>query len=344
MPITLRISDWYTNLGRGGKWSVKLGLLLFLLLLIAYIFFLPLKTVSMALPIAKSSPLATEASHELWESLHNDNSDDLEAIIAKLTSAYELHQDDEILNSLLGGAHIWRFGLRERFGKKASEMTDDLLAGRKYSADNVRLFPDNRTSTAPSMVAHVNWQLAVIEKDEPLLAEQSHLQMLANSQSWPEFAGFVQGWAISALLKPDNQYYPTAELGYEFMLNTCAGFRLPAKIKFNKFLHSVYSLKSIFNPVCYNNTIAPHSIEGTLLSIGDSWLKQGNIERAQLWYHNASTSPTFDTWKYREQLQDRQARPEFYRDKFVADSGKLDVTEPAMSYQSVISCGLCHTK
>lgn len=343
MAITLKISDWYTNLGRKWKWFVRLFLLSLLLLLMVYIFFLPLKTVAMELPLAKSSPLATEASYELWESLHTDNSDNLDAIIEKLTEAYALHQDDEVLNSLIGGAHIWRFSLRERFGKTAVEMKADLIAGHKYSADNVRLFPNHRTSTARSMVAHVDWQLAVIEGDEAL-AEQSHLQMLANSQSWPEFAGFVQGWAIAALMEPSSQYYRTAILGYEFMLNQCAGFRLPAKVKFNKFMHSLYSLKSIFNPVCYNNTIAPHSIEGTLLSIGDAWLKRGDIERAQLWYHNATTSPTYPTWKYRDQLQDRLERTEFYRDKFLADSGKLDVVEPAMSYQSVYSCGLCHTE
>lgn len=343
MAFTLRLSDWYTNLGRGWKWFVRLLLLILLLLLIAWFFFLPLKTISMELPVAKSSSLATEASHELWESLHADDSSNLDSIIEKLTAAYELHQDDEILNSLIGGAHIWRFSLRERLGKTAAEMKSDLIAGHKYSADNVRLFPHNRTSTARSMVAHVDWQLAVIEGNEPL-ADQSHLQMLANSQSWPEFAGFVQGWAIAALMEPSDQYYRTAALGYEFMLNQCAGFRLPAEIKFTKFTHSLYSLKSVFNPVCYNNTIAPHSIEGTLLSIGDAWLKQGNIERALLWYHNAATSPTYPTWKYKEQLQDRIERPEFYRDKFVADSGKLDVEEPAMSYQSVYSCGLCHTK
>jgi hypothetical protein len=343
MAFTLRISDWYTNLSRGWKWFVRLFLLLILLLLIAYIFFLPLKTVSMELPVANSSPLATEASHELWESIHADDSSNLDAIIEKLTEAYELHQDDEILNSLLGGAHIWRFALRQRFGKTAADMKSDLVAGHKYSADNVRLFPDQRISTARSMVTHVDWQLAVIEGNDPL-AEQAHLQMLANSQSWAEFAGFVQGWAIAALMEPSDQYYRTAALGYETMLNQCAGFRLPDKVKFNKFMHSLYSLKSIFNPVCYNNTLAPHSIEGTLLSIGDAWLKQGDIERAQLWYHNATTSPTYPTWKYRDQLEDRIERPEFYRDKFVADSGKLDVTEPAMSYQSVTSCGLCHTK
>ena len=111
MPFTSRLSDWYTNLGRKGKWVVKLLLLLIVLMVIIYHFFLPLKSISMDLPIAKSSPIAIEASHELWDMLHADDATNLDAVIQKFTQAYELDQNDEVLNSLIGGAHIWRFSL-----------------------------------------------------------------------------------------------------------------------------------------------------------------------------------------------------------------------------------------
>lgn len=126
-------------------------------------------------------------------------------------------------------------------------------------------------------------------------------------------------------------------------MSSCAGVNLPPKLKFTKFVHTAYGLKSIATPVCYNNPVAPHSIEGTLFSIGDAWLKEGELERAKLWYENPQTSPTYDTWKYQHMLEDRLARLEFFRDKFRADSGKLDVEEPAMSGQSGISSGICHT-
>ncbi len=343
MPFTSRLSDWYTNLGRKGKWVVKLLLLLIVLMVIVYHFFLPLKSISMDLPIAKSSPIAIEASHELWDMLHADDATNLDAVIQKFTQAYELDQNDEVLNSLIGGAHIWRFSLRNRLGVKAESLREDLDRGLYYSEQNMKLFPENRTSTAPSMAATVNWQLGVLDNDAELITN-THFRILANSQVWPEFAAFMQGWILAAMLDPEDPFYKTDHLGYQFMLDQCAGFQLPKDIKFTKFLHSMYSLKSLTKPECYNNTIAPHSIEGTLLSVGDAWLKENNIERATLWYNNAKTSPTFDDWKYKPALQDRIDRPEYYRDKFLADNGKLDVEEPAMSYQSVISCGLCHTK
>lgn len=297
----------------------------------------------MDLPIANSSAIATEASHELWEMLHSDDATGLDQVIEKLRSGYALHQDDEVLNSLLGGAHIWRFQLRNRLGKTAEEMKGDLVEGLRYSEANMKLFPDNLESTAPSMAATANWQLGVLNDDKALL-NRTHLHILANAEIWPEFAAFMQGWVLAAMLDPQDPFYKTDHLGYQFMLDQCAGFKLPAEIKFTKFLHSMYSLKSLTKPECYNNSIAPHSIEGTLLSVGDAWLKEGNIERAVLWYNNAKTSPTFDSWKYKPELLARIADPEKYESIFKADNGKLDVGVDAMSYQAEFSCGLCHTK
>lgn len=342
MPITARLSDWYTNLSTHKKWIVKLLGVLTLVLIVAYIWFMPLRLIHMDLPIATSSDLARQGSHELWTALHGDDISNLEAIIEKLTRAYEVNDTDETLIALLGGAHIWRFSMRNRLGKTAEEMQKDLELGVMYAERNMKLYPENRTSTAPSMAATSNWQLAVINDDQKLL-DTTHMKILANSEIWPEFAAFMQGWILAAMLEPSDEFYATDHLGYMFMLDQCAGFRLPDAVKFNKFMHSMYSIKSLTKPECYNNTIAPHSIEGTLLSVGDAWVKEGKYDLASVWYNNAKTSPTYDSWKYKDLLEDRLARLEYFENKFVADSGKLDVEEPAMSYQSEISCGLCHT-
>lgn len=342
MPITTRISDWYTNLSARKKWFVRLLAVLTLALIVIYIWFMPLRLIRMDLPIATSSDLAREGSHELWEALHGDDIRNLDAVIEKLTRAYEVADTDETLISLLGGAHIWRFSLRNRLGKTSAEMKNDLELGAMYAERNMKLYPDNRTSTAPSMAATSNWQLAVINDDQALMGD-THMKVLANAEIWPEFAAYMQGWILAAMLAPSDEFYSTDHLGYMFMLDQCAGFRLPDAVKFNKLMHSMYSVKSLTKPECYNNTIAPHSIEGTLLSMGDSWVKEGKFELARTWYNNAKTSPTYDDWRYKEILEDRLARLDYFQSKFVADSGKLDIEEPAMSYQSEISCGICHT-
>jgi hypothetical protein len=304
---------------------------------------MPLRLIPMELPVATSSDLARESSHELWDALHGDDISNLDAIIEKLTRAYEIGDTDETLIALLGGAHIWRFSMRNRLGKTPEELRRDLELGAMYAERNMELYPEHRTSTAPSMAATANWQLAVMDGNQDRL-DNTHMKILANSEIWPEFAAFMQGWILAAMLEPGDEFYATDHLGYMFMLDQCAGFRLPDAVKFNKFMHSVYSVKSLTKPECYNNTIAPHSIEGTLLSMGDSWVKEGKFDYARTWYNNAKTSPTYDDWKYKDLLEDRLARLDYFQSKFVADSGNLDVEEPAMSYQSVISCGLCHTR
>ena len=66
MSITARLSDWYTNLSTHKKWFVKLLGVLTLVLIVVYIWFMPLRLIHMDLPIATSSDLARQGSHELW--------------------------------------------------------------------------------------------------------------------------------------------------------------------------------------------------------------------------------------------------------------------------------------
>ncbi len=343
MTVTARLSDWYNNLRLPTRRIVHVGLLLLAALALVYIFFLPLKQVPMPLAIARGTPAATAATTHLWEILHADDGASLPRVIEELTAAYAGDSRDPVLVSVLGGAHLWRFMLRNRFGKSARELEPDLVQARRYGLEVIALTPNDRTSTAPSLVAAAAWQLAVLN-GTPREIPDVHIDIMENSIVWPDFAAFMQGWVLAAMLPPDNPHYPEAAVGYDFMLDTCAGFRLPDKPRFDKFKHAFYGIKSLFAPACYNNPMAPHSISGTMISIGDLWLKAGDHDQARLWYENTKTAPDYATWKYKDRLEERLGNLERFQQKFRADSGRLDVTEPAMSFQSEFSCGICHTK
>lgn len=209
----------------------------------------------------------------------------------------------------------------------------------------IALEPGVTETTAPSMLATAAWQLAVLE-DEPMVRSRVHLNIMDNSFLYPQFASFIQGWLLAAMLEAGNEHYPQSHLGYDFMLDACAGFMIPKDMKFTKLSHTLYGIKIrlLGDATCYNNPIAPHNIEGTFFVMGDSWLKYGDLDRARLWYENVKTAPTYATWQYQEVLEDRLANLEKYRDKFRRESGTLDVSEPAMNFQSEISCGICHTQ
>jgi anhydro-N-acetylmuramic acid kinase len=73
------------------------------------------------------------------------------------------------------------------------------------------------------------------------------------------------------------------------------------------------------------------------------YVKMGQFDQARLWYGNAQASPTYATWRYRDIVAQRLASDfKTLQAKFVADSGKLDVTDPALSFQSTMGCANCH--
>lgn len=342
MNVITRASDWFTNLPRRRRICVRVAAAAIVVLAVVYVFFMPLRQVPMEVPIAKSSKEAERASQEFWRIFWADDHRPLDGVIDEMTAVLAKHPDDEVLVALLAGAHLWRYQLRSLYGKTAAEMKPDLERTYEYGKWIVdRGPPADGTSTAPSMMTTAGWQLSVIDSDTES-RYHAHIDILENSIVYPAFAGFIQGWLLAAMMPHDDTRYDESHVGYTFMLDSCAGFTLPKNLVFNKLVHTLYGIKSIPTPVCYNNPIAPHSISGTFLSVGDSWLKHGDIAQARRWYEAVKTAPDFATWRYKPVLEARLANLEGLRDKFRKDTARLDVEEPAMMFQSSISCGVCH--
>lgn len=342
MNVITRASDWYTNLRSRRRVGVRIAAALIAVLAVVYVFFMPLTQVPMEVPIAKSSPEAERASQHFWRIFWADDDRQLDGVIDELTTLLGKHPDDNVLVALLSGAHLWRYQIRSRHGKSAREMRPDLVSTYEYGKELKSREPVNDpTSTAPSMMTTAGWQLSVIDEDATRQFH-THIDILENSIVYPAFAGYIQGWLLAAMLPHDDSRYIESQVGFAFMLDTCAGFTLPKNLVFNKLVHTLYGIKSLLEPVCYNNPVAPHSISGTFLSVGDSWLKRGDLAQAERWYEAIKTAPDYPTWRYKPIVEARLADLAGTRDKFRSDTGKLDVAEPAMMFQSSISCGVCH--
>jgi hypothetical protein len=342
MTITERLSDWYWNLSLGKRRVVRVLIWMVVLSIPVYVFFMPLEKVWAKTPIADDSPRARAASELFWEVFHAGDVSRSQEAIDSMTAAYAaLPEPGVVLTSMLAGAHLWRFSVRNTLQLSDPQVRAELEAATRYGSRAVQLTQGVAETTAPSILAMAEWLLFVADGQQDSLP-RVHADILENSILWPPFHGFMQGWLLAPMYAGDSYFYPTANVGYRFMLDVCAGFKLPQVLHFTKIAHTLYGLKSIPQPVCYNNPIAPHSIEGTLMSIADTYLKAGDLQNAELWYNNAKTSPTYSTWRYQGIVDNRLANLAALRDKFNADTGVLDVTEPAMTLQSDMACGMCH--
>ena len=155
MNLFTRFSDWRVNLSPRQRFCFRFWLLTLALVVFAYHFWMPLKQVPLELPVSASSAQAKTASLAFWEVFHGNDTrrERVDEAIAGLTAAFEKHPDDPILTALLGGAHLWRYQLRNVYGLTAAELEADLLATQSMAKQTIALEPGVTETTAPSMLA-----------------------------------------------------------------------------------------------------------------------------------------------------------------------------------------------
>jgi tetratricopeptide (TPR) repeat protein len=337
MAMTLRRGD-------GGRIVTLLLLLLGVAALAVGVvaFVAPIKSVYLPMPLAAHDPVAKAASEEFWRVFHEDRYEELPGVLERLAAGHQRDQQP-LMTNLLGAAHLWRFQERRRVGRPAPDLREDLVRAAEFADMSLAANPKN--TFAPAIRVTARWQLAVLDQ-KPQDLPEIELEILENSQRDPHFHAFVQGWLLSAMLPVDSPRFAEAPDGFRLLNDACAGFEVPADQKFNALVFAYLAIKSWATiRLCYNNPVAPHNLEGTFLASADAYVKMGRFDEARIWYGNAQAAPTYATWRYRDVVERRLAGDfETLRAKFVADTGKLDVVEPAMSFQSTMGCASCHAR
>lgn len=96
--------------------------------------------------------------------------------------------------------------------------------------------------------------------------------------------------------------------------------------------------------VFYNSWVAPHNIEGFFMVYGDMLVKNGEWEDATEIYKLARFSAQYDSWDYKDILENRiinaKANVELFR-KEIPRNQKSEIGK-AMLVQTKISCRSCH--
>ncbi len=283
---------------------------------------------------------ACEAIDHFWKVFQGNDYAHVDEVIGHLTAAQAAHPQDATINFLLGGSHLWKFHERGRANRSAASVAPHAHLALHHLKIVKELDPNRRTVDVFRDLAIAN--VALLQGDKALL-EESFEAIRSDTRKDPAFNGFVQGWVFSALMSHQDCRYPEAIAGYMATFDTCAGFRVPRAIpRVGPILYSYLALRGRKDSVCSNSALVPHNLEATFLGLGDAHLKNGSIVKARMAYRSVKRAPSYAAWPYKEQLECRLANLAGVRDKFRADTGKLDVIEPAMFLQSSYACTACH--
>lgn len=340
-----------------GRAITVLGTILMSLILLFVLRILlipPPASLYLEVPISHETPAAQAASEAYWDAFHGNDYSRVDEVIAGLQAAIDEHPDDQIVATLLGAAHLWKFQERRRVGGKAADYREHLLATRTWSSHvhELKDAPDAGESEevfANAMHDIASWQLSRLDASPPLQAD-TITSMLGHAIEFPEFASFVMGWVVGAMAEPESPSFPYAKMGFDEMVDACAGFDVSDTMVYYDPVISVMAAVGYVSTIrrqCYNNPMAPHNLEAYFMSAGDLLTKAGELELAKLNYDNAARMPGVDTWPYKDELTYRQNADlaELQR-IFLEQTPLQDIPpgQPAMTFRTGHGCSYCHAK
>jgi hypothetical protein len=286
------------------------------------------------------TPQAAQAAQNFWVTFHSANYAASDQALSELVAASQNDPGDARLVSLVGLCSFWKVLEKNRAGLPSQSVHGLATQSLTYVEEAGRRDPSNRLT--PGFISSAKYQLGAIERNGCRM-NQALVELQQNTNIYPQFHGFVEGWVLTAMLPPEHPAYNHAVEAYYKTLDSCAGIRIPRSFpRLGEFGFYILAKKSKNETVCYNTNIAPHNVEGTLYGLGDALVKQRKLRQAELVYESIRRVPAYPTWPYKDLLAQRLNNLQNLHVKFVADSGCVDVQEPAMLFQSSIACTCCH--
>lgn len=286
------------------------------------------------------TPQAAQAAQSFWTAFHSANYAASDQALSDLTVASQNDPGDTHLVSLVGLCSFWKVLEKNRAGLPSQSVYGLATQSLIYVEEAGRRDPSNRLT--PGFISSAKYQLGAMQQNCSMM-NQAVVELQNNTNVYPQFHGFVEGWVLTAMLPPNHPAYEPAVEAYYETLDSCAGIRVPRSFpRLGEFGFYILAKKSKNETVCYNTNVAPHNVEGTLYGLGDALVKQGKLRQAKLIYESIRRVPAYPTWPYKDHLEHRLNNMQSLQAKFVQDSGCVDVQEPAMLFQSSIACTCCH--
>jgi hypothetical protein len=260
------------------------------------------------------------AAQQHWRALHSGDLAGRGDVIAQLKAAAAAEPRSEEFALLLGLTSLWR--VAEPY---APESLDPLLtldsietAQRELERAYALCPTDHRI---PAWLGPIKIRMGRMLDDAKLVAD-----------------GF-------AVLEQGIRHYPGFVLFAKFLVHA----DLPASDP--EFLKAVEAVREnakycgtpatglSTDPACSNHPHASHNIEGSAVFLGDMYAKAQDRAAALAAYSSAKLVPTWNSWDYRDLLEER-IRTLDARMAAAASPSTFDDREAA--WESQIQCSLCH--
>ena len=294
---------------------------------------------SQTIPPRQRTEAATQASNFFWFAFNNGRYDLIDQVLEALVGAYLSDPGDALTAGHIGTTHLWRLSEQSRLAEIPATITDSIILGRKYLQKSVDLFPN---AIFLGQLGALTITEGQIDGNDALIKDGVE-KLTRSVEDWPEFNLFTVGFLASRMVPPEDKYY---QMGLEMWwedYEICVGEKVDRNNPdFTPFLsREVHTGRK---RVCWNSEEAPHNQEGWFMNMGDMLVKAGDWSAAKKIYANARVIPSYSTWKFKDELEERINDVQLNISRFNAKpDGSSGEYKPVMS-ASPYACAVCHQK
>ncbi len=289
-------------------------------------------------PVEDHTPETYAAERAFWTALHGGKYEAIGDALELYQRSYLANPNAPMTAARIGWLHTWRIAERARLEKPQATITDDLVLGRRYFGEAVRLAPNEPRFAG--FYANLTMAEGAVHKDEAL-TRKGYFQMNDAISAWPQFNLFTAGISVAGLPHDNELFHEGVERQYE-NLDVCVDEKIDREDgRFDKYMH--LETTEGRNRVCWDSWAAPHNLEGFFLHMGDMLVKEGKVEKAKVAYQNAKLPKNYATWKFKGVLEDRIAHAAEYVAPFRDENG-AHVKDPTKRpwWSSSFACTGCH--
>lgn len=295
------------------------------------------------MPVKSNSEIAKHANTYFWETLHAGRYDSIPQALTLLKAAYLENPNDPTTTAHIAFLHIWKLSERNRLKEIPPDITDHAVLARKYFEEAVKLNPEDPRLLGFYAVLHM------IEGDihgDEKLSTKGFFIGKESIKRWSEFNYFTVGYVLSTKKHTD----PLFEKGLEWQWKTMDECYLEKIDRTNPSIEKYLAMEETETNehrkrACWNSWIAPHNVEGFYLNMGDMLVKSGDWETAAKIYENAKLIKGYESWPFKEVLEERtrnaEANVEHFRKEY---PGTQVIKNRTIMINSEFSCMACHQR
>jgi hypothetical protein len=273
---------------------------------------------------ARATP-AARAVERFWNAYHGNDYGAIPFVQRELTTALRADPNNPTLYALLGATHFWHIGEagRDRNPRDPAFATDMPTAADLFrKALNLDYYAEHPTGYVnddhlPGYLGITTVHVGQMRRDPAIIAQGDALLELAVYQ-FPEFNNFNR-WAAHNSDPKESPAYQRALDSLWQALDACTGTAID---RTNPDIGPYLDLQTAVGrkKACWSESkIAPHSLEGFMLNLGNGLVKAGQVNTARTVFANAKYADNYAGWPYREVLEqivssDLNARAALYAD------------------------------